>query len=117
MSKENRDMNLDTVKTAYMHSAGFRNIALLLVMLVGWGIAIGLMKSDLAVAQSTATEAKANSLVNHEALTEIKSDVKLIKDDQEELEQDVKQLKADTMKQTILLERIATKMRVSTETN
>ncbi len=110
-------MNLEQAKKLYAHGAGIRTLALLVLMLIGFGVNIGITQGQISKGAETANEAKAAAAINQETLTTIKSEVRVMKDDQEELQADVKQLQNDSMRTLLLVERIATKMRVSTETN
>lgn len=109
-------INGDSLKSIYAGAAGIRNIVLLIGMIVTISIAWADNKSDTKSAKETADAALAGNVQLKESVNEIQSDIRVIKDDQEELEEKVDNMAAESMKHTILLERIATKMRLSTET-
>ena len=109
-------INTESLKSIYARAAGIRNIVLLVGTIVTISIAWADNKSDTAIAKETADTAIAGNVEVKQSVNEIKSDIRVIKDDQEELEEKVDSMAAESMKHTILLERIATKMRLSTET-
>ena len=109
-------ISTESLKSIYAGAAGIRNIILLVGTIVTISIAWADNKSDTAIAKETADSALVGNSEVKQSVSEIKSDIRIIKDDQEELEDKVDQVSKESMKHTILLERIATKMRLSTET-
>jgi len=114
--QEPQVINGDSIKSIYAGAAGIRNIILVVGTVVTISLAWADNKAETSVATDKAESALAGNAELKESVQQIESDIRVIKDDQEELEEKVDRMSAESMKHTILLERIATKMRLSTDT-
>jgi len=109
-------INGESVKSIYAGAAGIRNIVLLLGTIVTISIAWADNKSDTKIANEKAEKALKENTKSDKVISKIGKDVAILKDDQDEMQIKVENLSRESMRQTILLERIATRMQINTET-
>jgi hypothetical protein len=102
------------MKELYQGLAGTRAIVALFVMVLGWGITIGSTRGEATATKTTAETALAGTSANKDVLSEIKSDIRLLKDDQGEIEETLEDHGAVIGRTLIILERLAVKQGVST---
>lgn len=116
-------INLDTLKKMSNGLTYLKAIFAFCFLFIAAGIAWANVQAAIEDASESAKSAIEKAELAEQSvetledqLGQIDRTITVIKDDQEELEEKVDAVSRESMRHTILLERIATKMRVSTET-
>lgn len=104
------------LKNIWAGAAGIRNVCMLVAMILGIGISWQSVRETAKTANEKSDSAISITNANTETLTEIKGELNLMQYKDEQAEAVQKENTRTLRKQTIILERLATKFQVSTNT-